>query len=540
MNQRGLPVFLIVLLLLGLGVLLRLLWLTGVPNGLNRDELVMGYDAYCLLKTGKDHWGAAWPFFFRGLNGYQPGIFPYTTLFWVALLGPADWAIRLTPFLYGTLTLLTTFFLTRRWFETPTALWALFFLAIAPWHIFYSRFGNPNILVPLFHTAALLFFFKGIEEKKKSAWLLAGLFFGLAFHSYYGAYIIIPLSLLGLALVFAKELWQQKGNVVLGLVVGVILLLPHIYHALYGDILARGSLILFTDKNLTFFEALRQFFKNYLFLFSPEFLFSKGHQTGGEWLGKHGMLYWMELPFLILGLACLLYKREKKGLFLLWWLLIYPVQASLTGDSDNNPLRTSVALPVFQIITAVGAARFFRFVWSWKKESAAFNLWLRRIVVLAFCMVVVVSVQRFSRKYFIRYPYKYAPEAQYGMKEMAHYLRDKIDQYDRIVISGYLGDPARRRPAIFLAYYLPIEPSFYQQMEKGFSNESVAVDFWKFKINHNYNRLHKPKPGERVLYVVEEGELSDADIVHHRIYYPDGNVVYKICEYLPGKFRKKS
>jgi len=196
------------------GGIFRSLWLCQVPNGLNRDEMVMGYDAYSILMTGKDKWGEFLPFFFRGFDSYLPGIFPYSKVLWVWLLGPTDLAIRLTPFFYGMLTLLTTYFLTRRIFKNKViALWALFFLAIAPWHIFYSRFGNPNILVPFFHTLALLFFFKGLDENKTWPWVLSSVVFGLCFHTYYGAYISIPLSLLGLLLIYRRELWQRKKRI---------------------------------------------------------------------------------------------------------------------------------------------------------------------------------------------------------------------------------------------------------------------------------------------------------------------------------------
>jgi len=253
--------------------------------------------------------------------------------------------------------------------------------------------------------------------------------------------------------------------------------------------------------------------------------------TGGEWIGKHGVLYWIDLPLLLMGIFSLLTNRSKKGWFLLWWLLIYPIPASLTGDRDNDVLRTSMALPVFQILSGLGAWNLFRLLWTSTRFNPKWNLLLKRVTLALFCLSLVACVYRVSQKYFIKYPYKYAPYSQYGMKQMCLYIKDKIDQYDRIVITGNLRDTARRRPNIFVAYYLPIEPKKYHQMQIKYSHEAVAVDFWKFQVDYR-DKIILPKPGEKVLYVVRESDCQEA-VVHKRIYYPNGDVAFKICEYFP-------
>lgn len=513
------------------GGIFRALWLPSIPNGLNRDEVVVGYDAYCVLKTGCDQWGEFLPIFFRGLDGYQPGLFVYSTLPWVAWAGPIDIAIRLTPCLYGILTLLITFLLARRLFpqNTPAALCSVFFLALSPWHIQYSRLANPNILVPFFHTLALLFFFKGLDERKKLYWVLSAAIFGFSFYTYYVAYLFIPLSLLGLLLVFWREGWQRKKELLFSVLLLGILILPLFYFSFTGEILKRAQILFFFDQKDSFMEDVLRFFKNYFFFFSPRFLFEEGYRTGGEWFGRHGVLYWVEWPLVVLAIFRLLRQRTKKSLFLLWWLLIYPIPTSLSGDGHNLTLRTSVAIPIFQLLSGLGASQVLAFLWnrpfiSQKRTSA-----LRAATLVLFCLGLLVCVAEFSRKYFIRYPYKYAHLAQYGMKEMCDAIRDRAANYDRIVITGHLSDTARRRPNIFLAYYLPIPPEEYQKMPKVLKNEAVVVEFGKFQVNYR-NRIEMPKPGERVLYVVEENECRDA-FVHKRIYYPDGGVAYKICEY---------
>ena len=76
---------LVAIVLLGAG--LRLWRLDAVPPGINQDEAVHAYDAWCLLKTGRDHDGAAWPIFFRAFGDYHPGPFVYTIIPFEAVLG---------------------------------------------------------------------------------------------------------------------------------------------------------------------------------------------------------------------------------------------------------------------------------------------------------------------------------------------------------------------------------------------------------------------------------------------------------------------
>ena len=75
------------------GVLLRVLYLTGYPAGVNADEAYAGYEAYALLNNGTDSHGYSYPVYFiswgNGMNvlysylsfrfnGYwEPISFPY-------------------------------------------------------------------------------------------------------------------------------------------------------------------------------------------------------------------------------------------------------------------------------------------------------------------------------------------------------------------------------------------------------------------------------------------------------------------------------
>lgn len=60
MSRKTLYLFLIIFLAFSL----RFYKLGSVPAGFFSDEAAVGYNAYSLLKTGKDEFGKPWPFLF--------------------------------------------------------------------------------------------------------------------------------------------------------------------------------------------------------------------------------------------------------------------------------------------------------------------------------------------------------------------------------------------------------------------------------------------------------------------------------------------
>ncbi|PIV02180.1 glycosyl transferase, partial [Candidatus Shapirobacteria bacterium CG03_land_8_20_14_0_80_40_19] len=60
--------FLILIILLSL--FLRIYCLQEVPPSLNWDEISHGYNAYSILKTGKDEWGKTFPLIFQAYGDF--------------------------------------------------------------------------------------------------------------------------------------------------------------------------------------------------------------------------------------------------------------------------------------------------------------------------------------------------------------------------------------------------------------------------------------------------------------------------------------
>ena len=93
---------------------------------------------------------------------------------------------------------------------------------------------------------------------------------------------------------------------------------------------------------------------NYLSYYSPRFLLTDGDPNLRHAIRGHGMLHPHDLALLAIGAAACVALRGRGGLFLLWWLLVYAVPASLTVD----PRHAVRAICVCQACTrSRGSAR---------------------------------------------------------------------------------------------------------------------------------------------------------------------------------------
>src|SRR3972149_5810749 len=91
------------LLILLIGILLRLWKLDIIPPHLTPDEAAIGYNAYSILKTGRDEYGQLLPVIFKSFGDFKPGLYIYLTVPFVAVLGLNEWSVRLPSALSGVL-----------------------------------------------------------------------------------------------------------------------------------------------------------------------------------------------------------------------------------------------------------------------------------------------------------------------------------------------------------------------------------------------------------------------------------------------------
>jgi 4-amino-4-deoxy-L-arabinose transferase-like glycosyltransferase len=506
----------IILIILLVATSLRLLMLGTVPNGFFRDEAAKGYNAYTLYHTGKDIDGCSFPLFTRELSTYNSALYTYLIIPFIPIVGLNEWSVRLPAALVGILTILLLYLFLLRCYGQTTAFIGSFFLAVSPWHLIFSRWANQGIMVPFLLTLFLYAFHRYLESKREDTprtngmmWsLLAWSVLGLSIYTYEVMKVFLPLFMITVIFIYRYQLLKDKKTTVLSLLLFFIIIIPALVYNFQSVQLSqsRFNRISILSLNLSYFETFLVFLKNYLSHYSPLFLFITGDHNPRHTFPSSGMMYWFDLPLLLMGLYSLWKKRNSLSYLLLIWFLIFPIPASLTIEGIPHALRAITALPVICIINALGLAQCVEMIKSkYLKQDIKWILILSSLVfVLVFTVVFQVSAyfhDTKSPRYF-----------QYGMKETVEWTLQH-QQPDQIVIVS----PSLEYPEIFFQFYSHL--NLQQLQNKGILFHTTYDQLQAY--------LNTATPAKPVLLILAPGELNELNPTKV-ITSPDGYPTQKI------------
>lgn len=145
----------------------------------------------------------------------------------VNLLGTSEFTARLAPAVIGILTIPMLYFPTRKIFGPGVALLSALFLAISPWHLYWSQNARFYTALLLFYSLALFAFYFAFEKDRPLYLLFFLVLLGLAVQERLFAVFMAPIAALYLLAVkylpFEKPTGLRARNIWL-LVVPVILI----------------------------------------------------------------------------------------------------------------------------------------------------------------------------------------------------------------------------------------------------------------------------------------------------------------------------
>jgi len=492
-------------LILILAAFFRLYQLNQVPIELFGDELDIGYQAYSILKTGKDLRGYSWPIYFHSLSEFRAPLYLYATVPFVALFGLNEWGVRLPAAFFGILNIFLLYLLVKKFLKSEIlALISTFLLAVTPWHIHYGRAGFEVTLLLTLILGGLFFWLK-------AKYLISTLFFLLAFYTYSTAVLFIFLLLP--ILFFLDKTWRKVGKRVFLTAFSVFLVgtIPFVFGLFSGQAGERFSQIsIFNDQKLVeriinkrggefpfgrFFhnkatEIGKEFVSNYLNAFSPDFLFLRGDPNPRHSVGTMGELYLIYLPFLIFGLVEVAKNLEKKeNLFLLGWLLVSPVPSALTIGGGNHATRLFLMLPVLVVFIAIGVAQS----WFWIKRMP--NIFKFLLVIFTFLLFIFNFISYFHQ-YYVHYPKESWQFWHYGYKEAIQYLAVIDENYDRIILNN-----SHEPILIRLLFWAKKDPVwFHRNFVDDQERPNVLPDFTGFRVDKYYfGHFQKPEELGKIL-----------------------------------------
>ena len=428
-----------------LALVLRLYKLGEIPVGFHADEIMNGYVGRFILLNGKDLYGNAWPLIYFDRFGDYPQVLPmYLSGLFTFIFGVNEFAVRFPIALAGSLLVLPVYFLSLYFFkDKKSALCGSFLAAILPWHIVLSRATAEGITGLTVFATAIFFTFKAINNNSKKDYFFAAFLFFSSYFLYASFRVLTPLVLLPLPFLFKKQRLP-----LLEMFIASSLITFAISQTYWGQgrfkqtslFVSKTTANQIKSKNeaLSFGEGQgnvlvarifhnkivgysREFILQYLSYFSPNFLFLNGGLPDRYKVPDQGLFYLSFIPFLLLGFINIAKKTDKRLMVLLIYLLIIsPLPASFTVDDAPNIHRAIFMIAPLVIIAGSGLSMGLNIRWG---------KYLIAIVLIAESIYFFHQYFNHSASYesFLR---------NNGNKELALYLKDNYDKYDKIFMTN--------------------------------------------------------------------------------------------------------
>ena len=314
----------VIVLALAFGVGVRVFRLDSVPPGFHQDEACVGYDAYSILKTGRDHHGHFLPLNEQAFNDYRRPLLTYSLIPLIEVLGLKVSTVRLGAALWGISDLVAITALAGLMLGWPGAAAAAVFAAVSPWDMSFSRVAVQGGSAAATVSIATLFFWRW-RKGRQGIWLyLSAFVFGLSLYSYTVADAFTPLFLAFLALLYWREFRDSAAQSLRAAALFVLLAIPLaasfvMYSAQLNAHFNELSLLTTTScagctitplsvRLATSAAGLAGYF-------TPSFLFVHG-DLGDHWTLMHvpgfGQLLPEQAPLIALALFALVVGRRRK------------------------------------------------------------------------------------------------------------------------------------------------------------------------------------------------------------------------------------
>lgn len=211
------------LLILIIGILIRFIGITTIPNALNCDEASAGYEAYSILNYGIDRNGNFMPVFLVAWGSGQNALLTYLIILFIKIFGLGILSVRLPMAIISSLSLLIMYLLLNKIANKKVAMIGLLFLSICPWHIMKSRWGLESNLFPDLILIFSYLLIKSLEDKNRLLYYFSFVIAGLSAYSYGTSYYFLPVFIIPLLIYFYKRRKVSiKESIISILIVGFV------------------------------------------------------------------------------------------------------------------------------------------------------------------------------------------------------------------------------------------------------------------------------------------------------------------------------
>lgn len=552
----------ILLCILIIGALLRFYRLGDVPVGFHRDEASLGYNAYALYKTGRDMSGQPWPLHLSSFL-YSPAGYAYAAIPPIAFFGLNPMAVRLPSAVFGVLTVGVMFFLGRELtreekYQKNGALLAALLFALSPWHINLSRTATENTVAVFFLVLGTYLFIVWTKAKKQLMLIAAMFSFAIPLGFYQAPRSFLPLFIPLLFFSFRKNVSSLRLPIILSTSLIIIPLAFILSSPRLSLRLGTVSIFATQETQLTIDEQIREdgtrgvaplfsrgfhnkftaysltFLKNYFAHFTYDFFFTDKGFPDRYRVSGVGLLYLVELPFLLVGLFIVLRRRIFEKTLILGWILLSFVGSALTFDDVPNLQRTLMAIPAISILTAWGVLT----VALWPKSSI-----VRKALLLFLTLAYAANITYYTHGYYVHQMVHRPWYRHEGYKELVTQVNKLLPKYQKAIITN-----RESAPTIFFLFFSTYDPSSFVAQTHGRTTDQsidrIDFDHYEFTLEEcplkietkteertgTIRKLFTGKPN--ILYVNWGGcKLPESGVrLLEEIKRGDGTVVFQIAD----------
>ena len=290
-------------------IFVRIYWFGKWPPFVNQDEASMGYDAWCVLTTGKDRFGMSFPVHFVAWGSGQNALYAYLSIPFIAIFGLNTFSLRIVQLIFSVISIFVIYLLVKKFKGTRAGLLSMAILAISPWHIMLSHWGLESNIFPALFLIGMYFTALATEKSHYIYW--AALFFSICLYSYGPAYLVIPVfATICLIKFLIKKIIPMK-NLIIAASIFILLSAP-IFLFILINILNLETINIgpLTIPKLPA-NRMSELFGLNIVNAARNFLNIIIEQDDKQMLGVingYGIFYLITMPFVIFGIA----KKEKK------------------------------------------------------------------------------------------------------------------------------------------------------------------------------------------------------------------------------------
>lgn len=525
----------VLILILIFASFLRIYNLNTNPPSLTPDETALGYNAYSIIKTGRDEHGRFLPIIIESFGDYKPALYVYFAIPFIFTLGLNEWSVRLPSAIAGVIAVYLIYKILDKFIfvlkipktsfnSTNFYLWvpvtASFLLALNPWHISFSRGAWEANLSLTLTLLGIFLFLKGVENKKYL--IFSSICLALTLITYQGAKLSSLIVIFVLAFIFYKELLKNFAKnskyFLISFLVGFVIAYPILISFTGGEV---GRLEVFSVFSYPRPEEyIQQFLKKageqkydwqYYFFHSEALNFARGiagrlfnHLSArflffeGDWQNprhlppNQGAFLFADILLITLGFFALIKNGNLKlTIFVILWLVLAPLPAILSRDQVQAVRALNMIIPLV-IISSLGLSYFIELL------LMISNSFHRGFAFSIFIIFYLVSFIYFVDMYFVHQPVQNAKYWNFGYKQAILSLKPYFGTENKIIFQQ-----SYNQPYIYYLFYTSYDPKKLQEQKlQRYKENKHDVSLVKSIDNIYFENFSWPKLADKGTIIV--------------------------------------